>query len=68
MQQDVAALSDELLAQTLPADKREPGNKPHILVEEKDSEKEAEVRGDNDKKEDGKKGEKEQGGGKEMKD
>lgn len=28
MQQDIAALSDELLAQTLPADRREPGGKP----------------------------------------
>jgi hypothetical protein len=37
MQQDVAALSDELLAQTLPADKREPGNKPHISAEEQKS-------------------------------
>jgi len=45
MQQDVAALSDELLAQTLPADKREPGNKPHISVEEQKS-------GDDDKDKD----------------
>jgi hypothetical protein len=51
MQQDIAALSDELLAQTLPADKREPGNKPAPApVEPEEKEDKGKGEGEKEKK------------------